>query len=145
MFLKKELIYFINLVLSPSIKNHSKNKPWILLQITTAFLLQIYDKVNDKWNDMCGEKNAEKNSWCELNPRPSNHWATENSVVSRSITIKLFITNYDKIIINYDRTIIIMNQTAAKIPVVIGDLGLIKKVLQKYVQRIPGNIKIHEL
>ena len=38
-----------------------------------------------------------------------------------------------------------MNQTAAKIPVVIGDLGLIKKVLQKYVQRIPGNIKTHEL
>lgn len=38
-----------------------------------------------------------------------------------------------------------MNQIAAKIPVVIGALGLIKKGLQKYVQRIPGNIKIHEL
>ena len=49
----------------------------------------------------------------------SNHWATENSVVSRSITMKLFITNYDKIIINYDRTIIIINQIAAKIPVVL--------------------------
>ena len=59
--------------------------------------------------------------------------------------MKLFITNYDKIIVNYDRTIIIMNQIAAKTPVVIGALGLIKKVLQKYVQRIPGNIKIHEL
>ena len=58
--------------------------------------------------------------------------------------MKLFITNYDKIIVNYDRTILI-NQIAAKIPVVIGALGLIKKVLQKYVQRIPGNIKIHEL
>ena len=59
--------------------------------------------------------------------------------------MKLFITNYDKIIINYDRTIIIINQIAAKFPVLIGALGLIKKVLQKYVQRIPGNIKIHEL
>ena len=59
--------------------------------------------------------------------------------------MKLFITNYDKIIINCDRTIIIRDQMAAKIPVVIGALGLIKKVLQKYVQRIPGNIKIHEL
>ena len=39
----------------------------------TAFLLQIYEKVNDKWNDMCEEKNTEKNSWCELNPRPSVH------------------------------------------------------------------------
>ena len=58
--------------------------------------------------------------------------------------MKLFITNYDKIIVNYDRTILI-NQIAAKIPVVIGALGLIKKRLQKYVQRIPGNIKIHEL
>lgn len=59
--------------------------------------------------------------------------------------MKLFITNYDKIIINYDRTIIIMHQIAAKIPVVIRALGLIKKGLQKYVQRITGNIKIHEL
>ena len=38
-----------------------------------------------------------------------------------------------------------MSQITAKIPVVIGALGLIKKVLQKYVQRIPGKIKIHEL
>ena len=33
-----------------------------------------------------------------------------------------------------------MSQIAAKIPVVRGALGLIKKVLQKYVQRIQGNI-----
>jgi len=31
------------------------------------------------------------------------------------------------------------------IPVVIGALGLIKKGLEKYIQQIPGNIKIQEL
>ena len=34
---------------------------------------------------------------------------------------------------------------ATTIPVVIGALGLIKKGLEKYIQQIPGNIKIHEL
>ena len=75
---------------------------------------------------MCGEKNTEKKFLMWIEPTTfrtpvgcSNHWATENSVVSRSITMKLFITNYDKIIINYDRTIIIINQIAAKIPVVL--------------------------
>ena len=34
---------------------------------------------------------------------------------------------------------------AITILVVIGALGLIKKGLVKYIQQIPGNIKIHEL
>ena len=34
---------------------------------------------------------------------------------------------------------------ATTIPVVIGALGLSKKGLEKYIQQIPGNIKIHEL
>jgi len=34
---------------------------------------------------------------------------------------------------------------ATTILVVIGALGLIKKGLEKYIQQIPGNIKIHEL
>ena len=34
---------------------------------------------------------------------------------------------------------------ATIIPVVIGALGLIKKGLEKCIQQIPGNIKIHEL
>ena len=34
---------------------------------------------------------------------------------------------------------------ATAIPVVIGALGLIKKGLEKYIQQIPGNIKIQEL
>ena len=34
---------------------------------------------------------------------------------------------------------------ATTIPVVIGVLVLIKKGLEKYVQQIPGNIKMHEL
>ena len=34
---------------------------------------------------------------------------------------------------------------ATTIPVVIGALGLIKKGLEKYIQQIPGNIKIDEL
>ena len=34
---------------------------------------------------------------------------------------------------------------ATAIPVVVGALGLIKKGLEKYIQQIPGNIKIQEL
>ena len=34
---------------------------------------------------------------------------------------------------------------ATTILVVIGALGLMKKGLEKYIQQIPGNIKIHEL
>ena len=34
---------------------------------------------------------------------------------------------------------------ATTIPVVIGALGLTTKGLEKYIQQIPGNIKIHEL
>ena len=34
---------------------------------------------------------------------------------------------------------------ATTIPIVIGALALIKKGLGKYIQQIPGNIKMHEL
>ena len=34
---------------------------------------------------------------------------------------------------------------ATTITVVIGALGLIKNGLEKYIQQVPGNIKIHEL
>ena len=49
---------------------------------------------NTKWNDMCGEKNTEKNFEFQRGFEPttfrtlvrcSKHWATENSVVSGSI------------------------------------------------------------
>ena len=39
----------------------------------------------------------------------------------------------------------IWGMKAITIPVVIGALGLIKKGLEKYIQQIPSNIKIHEL
>ena len=67
-------------------------------QISPSLLLQycgIFEgkKLNNKWNDMCGE-NTEKNSEFQMGIEPttfrtlvgcSNHWATENSVGSRSV------------------------------------------------------------
>ena len=59
-----------------------------------------------------------------------------------SVKVTEKLSNYKDLEIEIE---LMWGMKATTIPVVIGDLGLVKKGMEKYNQKIPGNIKIQEL